>query len=116
MLHSLPVFFLIGLALTLVAILVERRFWHSTWVQSTIQGGRDLCLFSMGWMFSLILSTPSRGGAAHSMGYLYMAGTASLLVLTTLLRRSSWQPWTIAGWSVGLGLVAISVPALWWEH
>lgn len=67
-------------------------------------------------MFSLILSTPSIGGSAHGMGYLYMAGTGSLLVLTALLRRSSWQPWTIAVWSVGLGLVAINFPALWWEH
>lgn len=67
-------------------------------------------------MFSLIISTPSLGGSAHGMGYLYMAGTGSLLVLTALLRRSSWQPWTTAVWSVGLGIVAISFPALWWEQ
>lgn len=44
MLHFLPVFLMVGLALTLVAILVERGFWQSTWAQSTIQSGRDLLL------------------------------------------------------------------------
>jgi|CXWL01.1.fsa_nt_gi hypothetical protein len=78
-----------------------------------MQGGRDLCLFSMGFMAGLIIANHSLEWMAHVIGFLYIGLAATLVLLMAYIRHLAWKSWTVASWSLGLGLVAISLPRLW---
>lgn len=67
----------------------------------------------MGFMAGLVIANHSLEWMAHVIGFLYIGLAATLALLMAYIRHLSWKSWTDASWSLGLGLVASSLPRLW---